>query len=133
MPLLAAFLDEPFEPSPYSPASRLFWNEFYLAIERIPELERSPVARELSRDGRFSRQSATPCGRQTLVDYPRVMALKRRVLTELATTFFRDPGQRRASYEKFLADKPRAEDYAAFRATVERRRTFVVELAGRSA
>ena len=25
LPLLSAFLDEPFEPSPYSPASRLFW------------------------------------------------------------------------------------------------------------
>ena len=38
LPLLAAFLDEPFEPGPYSPASRLFWNEFYLDIFRIPEL-----------------------------------------------------------------------------------------------
>ncbi len=32
LPLLAAFLDRPFEPSPYSPASRLFWNEFYLDV-----------------------------------------------------------------------------------------------------
>ena len=30
LPLLGAFLDEPFEPSPYSPATRLFWNEFYI-------------------------------------------------------------------------------------------------------
>lgn len=30
LPLLAGFLDSPFEPSPYSPASRLFWNEFYI-------------------------------------------------------------------------------------------------------
>src|SRR3989442_8108126 len=37
LPLLGAFLDEPFEPSPYSPATRLFWNEFYIDIERIPE------------------------------------------------------------------------------------------------
>src|SRR5439155_454460 len=29
LPLLGAFLDEPFDPSPYSPATRLFWNEFY--------------------------------------------------------------------------------------------------------
>src|SRR5207247_3405858 len=47
LPLLAAFLDEPFDPSPYAPASRLFWNEFYLDIEGIPELERSEEARAL--------------------------------------------------------------------------------------
>jgi 4-alpha-glucanotransferase len=33
LPLLATFLDEPFEPSPYSPISRLFWNEFYVGGE----------------------------------------------------------------------------------------------------
>src|SRR5262249_18284378 len=37
LPLLGAFLDEPFESSPYSPATRLFWNEFYIDLERIPE------------------------------------------------------------------------------------------------
>src|SRR5207245_9399493 len=38
LPLLATFLDEPFDPSPYAPASRLFWNEFYVDITRIPVL-----------------------------------------------------------------------------------------------
>src|SRR3990172_1199006 len=36
LPLLAGFLDKPFEPSPYRPVSRLFWNEFYLALDLIP-------------------------------------------------------------------------------------------------
>ena len=48
LPMLAAFLDEPYEPSPYSPASRLFWNEFYLNIERIPEFQKSPKAQTLA-------------------------------------------------------------------------------------
>ena len=30
LPLYAAFLDEPFDPSPYAPVSRLHWNEVYL-------------------------------------------------------------------------------------------------------
>lgn len=34
LPLLAAFDDEP---SPYSPVSRLFWNERYLELEQLPE------------------------------------------------------------------------------------------------
>jgi 4-alpha-glucanotransferase len=37
LPLLAAFLDEPFEPSPYAPASRLAWNEMFLDLRALPE------------------------------------------------------------------------------------------------
>ena len=34
LPLFAQFLDEPMlEPSPYSPASRLFWNETYIDVD----------------------------------------------------------------------------------------------------
>ena len=37
LPMLAAFLDEPCSFSPYSPASRLFWNELYLDLPRFAE------------------------------------------------------------------------------------------------
>jgi 4-alpha-glucanotransferase len=37
LPLLASFLDKPFDPSPYAPVSRLFWNELFIDLE-------SPVA-----------------------------------------------------------------------------------------
>ena len=47
LPILATYLDEPFDPSPYSPISRLFWNEFYLALDRAPELAACTAAREL--------------------------------------------------------------------------------------
>ena len=36
LPMLAAFDDEP---SPYSPVSRLFWNEMYLDVTRLPEFQ----------------------------------------------------------------------------------------------
>lgn len=32
LPLFTALLDEPFEPSPYLPASRLFWNELFVHV-----------------------------------------------------------------------------------------------------
>ncbi len=37
LPLLAAFLDEPYAFSPYSPASRLFWNELYLDLPKLAD------------------------------------------------------------------------------------------------
>jgi 4-alpha-glucanotransferase len=47
LPLLAAFLDEPCEPSPYAPASRLFWNELYIDPRRLPEMDGASAARRL--------------------------------------------------------------------------------------
>ena len=44
LPLLPSFFDESIGPSPYMPASRLFWNEFYLDVFRIPELDKCPSA-----------------------------------------------------------------------------------------
>ena len=34
LPLLATFLDDVSETSPYRPASRLLWNEFYLDVNQ---------------------------------------------------------------------------------------------------
>jgi 4-alpha-glucanotransferase len=121
LPLLAAFLDEPFEPGPYSPASRLFWNEFYLDVFRIPELRQCPRAQELIKSPEFA-QEVSALRAAPLVDYRRQMALKRRVLEELARTFFSRPSARSDSLRDFLAAHPQAEDYARFRAVVERRR-----------
>jgi 4-alpha-glucanotransferase len=122
LPLTAAFLDEPFEPSPYSPASRLFWNEFYLDVEAIPELSRCPEAQALLGSADFL------CEREALraaplVDYRRQMALKRRVLEALARSFFREPSERQAAFERYVADNPAVEDYARFRAAGEQLRT----------
>ena len=37
LPLYATFLDQPFDPSPYSPISRLHWNEIYLDDDCLPD------------------------------------------------------------------------------------------------
>lgn len=122
LPLLAAFLDEPCEPSPYQPASCLFWNEFYLDLTRIPELKRSPAAQALLASPGFQAELKAVHS-SPLVSYRRAMALKRQILEELARGFFAEPGGRHSAFQSFLQAHPSAEDYARFRAAGERRRT----------
>jgi 4-alpha-glucanotransferase len=118
LPLLAAFLgagDEPFEPSPYAPASRLFWNELYLDLERLPGLERAPEARRLLADPVFRREARREAD-GALVDYRRAAALKRQVLEHVAGTF--DPAD--PTLARYAAAHPRLEEYARFRAVTRR-------------
>ncbi len=118
LPLLAAFLDEPFEPSPYSPASRLFWNEFYLSVERVPEFQQSERARALAASREF--QDALAAQRKApLVDYKAQMALKRRVLEECHRALSAD---RRAALAQYVKANPELREYAVFRAVCDRRR-----------
>lgn len=121
LPLLAAFLDEPFEPCPYLPASRLFWNEFYLDVTRIPDLERCRTARALLASSAFHKEIEA-LRQATLVDYRRQMALKRKVLEILTRFFFAKASDRQASFQGFVKGNPSVEDYARFRATCERQR-----------
>ena len=119
LPLLAAFLDQPFDPSPYAPVSRLFWNEFYLDVTRVPELELCAPARQLVSSRAFVREREA-LRRASLVDYRRGMALKRRVLELLAREFFAADSDRQAAFRRWLAHHPAVRDYARFRAAVER-------------
>ena len=119
LPLLASFLDRPFEPAPYRPVSRLFWNELYLAVDEMVEWGRCAIAREIW--GASETQARVRTLRaEPLVDYRAVMALKRQVLEELARCFFAgaDTGRKEA-FAAYLRDHPHAEEYAAFRAQVE--------------
>jgi 4-alpha-glucanotransferase len=120
LPLLAAFLDEPFEPSPYAPASRLFWNEIYLDPRGLPEFEESAAAERLADSPEFRREIDLLRGKPQ-VDYRELMIAKRRVFEEMAHRFFSRPSRRREEFESFLEAKPEVEIYAAFRAVGDRR------------
>jgi 4-alpha-glucanotransferase len=118
LPLFAQFLDEPMvEPSPYSPASRLFWNETYIDVAKAPGLDGCAEAREALDDPSFGEQLAR-LRKNDLTDHPAVAAAKRRILDPLAQQTF--AGTLPAGLREFAAD-PRAADYARFRAEVERR------------
>ncbi len=120
LPMLATTIDGP-DPvvSPYSPTTRLFWNEFYLDLRRIPELAGSEAARALLASPEL-RDEVDALRSVDLVSYGRQMRLKRQVLKLLADDFFRREGPRTAAYRRFVADHPDVEAYAFFQAAGER-------------
>ncbi|MEJ5254177.1 MAG: 4-alpha-glucanotransferase [Acidimicrobiales bacterium] len=119
LPLLAAYLDRPFDPSPYAPVSRQFWNELYLDVERVPELACSARARALLEDPETRRELAELRAAPRF-DFAGQARLSRRVLAELAETWVANGGPVTAEFEAFVATHPEVEDYARFRAAAHR-------------
>ncbi len=119
LPLLAAFLDTPCEPSPYVPASRLFWNELYVDPARAPELAACAEARALLASPEYRAERAA-LRAEPLVDYPRQAAAQRRLLAALAGCFWAGRGPTSDAFQRFLAAQPLLDEYARFRATGER-------------
>ncbi|MGH7477405.1 MAG: 4-alpha-glucanotransferase [Longimicrobiales bacterium] len=121
LPLLATFLGRPFsEPSPYAPASRLFWNELFADPAASEELARCAAARaELASAG--SQQTVERLRDEPLVDYEHEYVLKRRALTRLARCFFDAGGEASREYQEFLTAYPEAARYAMFRAVCDLR------------
>ena len=123
LPLLAAFLDYPVcEPSPYSPASRLFWNEFYIDATRVPEFALCREARALVGSGVFQKDLRT-FRRSEMIDYGAQWKARRTVLERLAKYFFSHASPRRAEFDLFLHERPEVNDYAAFRAVCDKLKT----------
>ena len=120
LPLLATFLGrQPFDPSPYAPASRLFWNELYVDPRRTPEFARSRRAQTLVASAPFGREVAA-LARARHVDYARAMRLRRRVLELLAAEVDTRDDARAAAFRCFQRGRAAARRYAAFRAAGER-------------
>ena len=121
LPLLAAFLDEPCQPSPYMPASRRFWNEAYLDPTSLPEFEGCAPARALVSSPELQRELEALRGGR-LVDWKRAAAARRRVLSLLAEECFARGGTARAELESHVDARPLLQRYARFRAVAERLR-----------
>jgi len=121
LPLLSTFLDHPLEPSPYVPASRLFWNELFLDFARLPEAAHPDVAERLA-SPRFAEEAAR-LRELAHVDHSRAYALVEPVLQACAEVAWNGPVSE--SMEAWMRTRPRALEYARFRAaTWERRRVW---------
>src|SRR5690606_15224768 len=122
LPMLATFLggradaspDEPFEPSPYAPASRLAWNELYLDIRSIPEFSRAPEVAERWSSADLQQKLAL-LRSLPRADYREQMRLMRQLLEPMSAWAWAQD-ERRRELEAFAAGRPEIADYARFRA-----------------
>jgi len=119
LPLLPTFLNEPFEPSPYAPVSRLMWNEFYIDIAAVPELAECPQAREILQSPRFEAEKRE-LQKNRMVEYRRTMSLKRSVIQEFARCLLAGTPDCSEDFRRFIRANPRVNDYAGFRAVMEK-------------
>jgi 4-alpha-glucanotransferase len=119
LPLLATFLDEPFEPSPYAPVSRRWWSELHLDPAQLPGLSESPKATELIESRRITK-AATELASGRHVDHRRAAALVNEVIDTVVADLADAGGPTADAVARFSADHPELEQYARFRALVER-------------
>jgi 4-alpha-glucanotransferase len=109
LPLLADFAtadDGSVGQAPYSPVSRMWWNEAYLDLSRLPEAELDSAASEATRP----REYADLAGRAS--------AMRPMLDAALQRLESRDSPRRRA-FRRFVTERPTLLTYARFRAAVE--------------
>ncbi len=129
LPLLPGFLDDdpesdaPYEYSPYAPASRLFWNEIFIDVEKIPEFKRCAKAQKKYNSKTFQRE-LEKLNKAKIVDYSRIYRLKRSILFELCQHLMAKEGKKRyQDLQAFKRENPKAVEYALYRAAVEKHKS----------
>ena len=115
LPLSAGNYRESFQTSPYSPVSRLFWNEIYLDVDKLAQQFPSSHLSELVGHPRFQTER-TRLAELDLVDYKSTAEAKSRLLYRIAETAWE---QQPEVFEALLSAQPELHSYAAFRATME--------------
>ncbi|MBL4636557.1 MAG: 4-alpha-glucanotransferase [Kofleriaceae bacterium] len=115
VPLLAANYREDFQTSPYSPMSRLFWNEIYLDIDSLQTQYDCPALRTLLKSAEHKAEGLRLRELQ-LVDYAAASAHKRAALWCIAEEAWQKRGE---SLTAILEENSSLRRYAEFRAAME--------------
>jgi 4-alpha-glucanotransferase len=118
LPLFAAYLDEPFDPSPYAPVSRLMWNELFIDPRQTSEW-REPGVQKIVQSSAFQRQAGrAKSGRY--VDYHLTWKLARRALKAMSAAARNRPRRWSEIIRGLSLETGR---YALFRAAVDATRS----------
>ena len=126
LPLLAPFVDSSgIYAGPYLPASKLAWNEAYIDLDSLPELDSedrwAAMAREATQSakrGPVGAGTGTGTGGKH-ADIAAVLRLKRPILELLAKSLYESSSARRKEFEEFLHTRTHVLEYARFRAAGE--------------
>jgi 4-alpha-glucanotransferase len=120
LPLLATYLDDPFDPSPYAPVSRRWWGDLHLDPSALPGIDESPTAQQLLGSSRVV-DAAAALATRPLVDHGASASLMRELLDAVVA----DLAASRGPVAQAVADLGRTHRelgrYARFRAMVEQR------------
>lgn len=117
LPLMASFMDTPCVPSPYSPVSRLFWNELYLDVEALPEFKQDKRSQQLL-ENRWFQETIQHIKDRNYVDFSAQMHFKREMILPLVERGLKTP-----AFQAFVSERPEVQNYAAFRAMMEDRQS----------
>lgn len=111
-PLCAGFAHPPpVDPSPYRPASRLFWDDRYVDLESAPGFAAARAAGELGGLSELADRRS-----DTFVPWDELSRAHEAALATLARRFFDSGGAREAAFRRFLSARPRVADFARFQA-----------------
>ena len=103
-PLLPFAPSFPFDPSPYSPSTRLFWSDFYVDLSNISNPNAlDDVLKDKLRKVATSKQ----------VEYEDIIELKTRLVADAAEKVLES---RKGRIAKYLREHPELREYAEFRA-----------------
>jgi len=115
LPLYPVLTERPIDPSPYLPASKLAYNELFIDVAHLPEVQTAPDVQTLLSSEQF-RQRIEHAQAATVVPYDEVATLKHEVLKTLAKSLLANESSRRAAFNAFAEERPELVAYSQFRA-----------------
>lgn len=115
LPLLASYVDTLYDPSPYAPVSRLFWNEIFVDVTRAPGWNDANRSKHTPLTSHTETSQAND-----LVNYRAAGTAQLGALRAAAEAWFAAGDT--SALDRFVDSRDQLREYARFRAVLDRRR-----------
>jgi 4-alpha-glucanotransferase len=115
LPLLATYLDEPYDPSPFAPISKLFWNEALLDLTALAE---ESAQHEHAARFMLDVDEVQAFDRKDYVDFRSRMRHVQQLALPASRAWLRQGGASSLELNKLRTASPDLDHYAVFRSLV---------------